>query len=79
MEAALAQKKGVIFITPHIGSWELLGQAIGERFVDAHGPMTALYRPARKAWMSELVAASRENRRVTLRRITPLLTGQNQQ
>jgi len=63
VEAALSAKKGVIFITPHIGSWELLGQAIGERFVDAHGPMTALYRPARKAWMSELVAASRENRR----------------
>jgi Kdo2-lipid IVA lauroyltransferase/acyltransferase len=63
VEAALSAKKGVIFITPHIGSWEMLGQAIGERFVDAHGPMTALYRPARKAWMSELVAGSRENRR----------------
>ena len=63
LEAALAEKKGVILITPHIGSWELLGQALAERFVDAHGPMTALYRPARKAWMSELVAGSRENRR----------------
>ncbi len=63
VEAVLSAKKGVIFITPHIGSWEMLGQAIGERFVDAHGPMTALYRPARKAWMSELVAGSRENRR----------------
>ncbi|HSV58774.1 MAG TPA: lysophospholipid acyltransferase family protein [Variovorax sp.] len=63
LEAALAAKKGVILITPHIGSWEMLGQAIAERFVDAHGPMTALYRPARKAWMTELVASSRENRR----------------
>jgi KDO2-lipid IV(A) lauroyltransferase len=63
LEATLAAKKGAIIITPHIGSWELLGQALAERFADAHGPMTALYRPARKAWMSELVAGSRENRR----------------
>jgi len=62
VEAALAAKKGVIFITPHVGSWELLGQAVAERFAAAYGPMTALYRPARKAWMSELVAGSRENR-----------------
>ncbi|MDM0114458.1 lysophospholipid acyltransferase family protein [Variovorax sp. J22R133] len=62
VEAALQAKHGVIFITPHIGSWEMLGQAIGERFVDAHGPMTALYRPPRKAWMTELVTGSRDRR-----------------
>lgn len=62
LEATLAAKRGVIIITPHVGSWELLGQAIGERFTDKFGPMTALYRPARKAWLSELVASSREGR-----------------
>jgi len=62
VEAALDEKRGAIFITPHIGSWELLGQAVAERYADRYGPMTALYRPARKAWMSELVASSRENR-----------------
>jgi len=62
VEAALASGEGVIFVTPHLGSWELLGQALAERFVDAYGPMTALYRPARKAWLSDLVAGSRDRR-----------------
>ncbi len=59
-EAALADRKGVITLTPHLGSWEMLGQAIGERFMGAHGPLTALFRPARKPWLQELVAGSRD-------------------
>ncbi|MDM0045378.1 lysophospholipid acyltransferase family protein [Variovorax dokdonensis] len=62
VEAALAERRGVIFLAPHVGSWELLGQAMAERFVDDFGPMTALYRPARKAWMTELVDGSRDRR-----------------
>ncbi|MBT2300523.1 lysophospholipid acyltransferase family protein [Variovorax paradoxus] len=62
LEAALAARKGVIIISPHIGSWETLGQAVGERFVDAYGPVTALFRPARKKWMAELIAGSRDRR-----------------
>ena len=58
-EAALARRKGVITLTPHLGSWEILGQAIGERFMAEHGPLTALFRPARKAWLQELVAGAR--------------------
>lgn len=59
-EAALADRKGVIIISPHLGSWEMYGQALGERFVERYGPLTALFRPARKSWMAELVAGSRE-------------------
>jgi KDO2-lipid IV(A) lauroyltransferase len=59
-EAALAARKGVILVSPHIGSWEILGQAVGERFFAAYGPITALFRPARKQWMAELVAGSRD-------------------
>src|SRR5688572_26617401 len=62
LEAALAARKGVILVSPHIGSWETLGQAIGERFVDAYGPITALFRPARKKWMAALIAGSRDRR-----------------
>ena len=58
-EAALTERKGVVTLTPHLGSWEILGQAIGERFVPQHGPLTALFRPARKPWLQELVAGSR--------------------
>ena len=52
----------MILVTPHIGCWEILGQAVGERFVEAYGPITALYRPARKTWMAELIAGSRDRR-----------------
>ena len=59
-EAALAEGRGVIIVTPHLGSWEMYGQAVGERFLEMHGPLTALFRPARKAWMARLIAGSRD-------------------
>jgi KDO2-lipid IV(A) lauroyltransferase len=61
-EAALAERKGVILVSPHIGSWETFGQAVGERFFETYGPITALFRPARKKWMAELMAGSRDRR-----------------
>jgi KDO2-lipid IV(A) lauroyltransferase len=59
-EAALAARKGVILVSPHLGSWESLGQAVGERFFELHGPITALYRPARKKIMADLLDGSRD-------------------
>jgi KDO2-lipid IV(A) lauroyltransferase len=63
LEAALAARQGVIIASPHVGCWEILGQALGERFVDAYGPITALFRPARKKWMAELIGAGSRERR----------------
>lgn len=54
-EEALKAKKGAIVVAPHLGCWELCGQAIAERFHPTYGPMTALYRPARKKWMAQLI------------------------
>jgi KDO2-lipid IV(A) lauroyltransferase len=59
-EAALAAKKGVILITPHLGCWEVAAQAIAERFAPAYGAMSILFRPARKAAIAPLVARSRD-------------------
>jgi Kdo2-lipid IVA lauroyltransferase/acyltransferase len=63
IEAAYARGKGVIFLTPHLGSFEMIGQAWGQDFgpTSKHdfGNFTVLFRPARKAWMAELVANSR--------------------
>jgi KDO2-lipid IV(A) lauroyltransferase len=59
IEAAYAAGKGVIFLTPHLGSFEMIGQAWGQDFHKDHGNFTVLFRPARKAWMAELVANSR--------------------
>jgi len=61
-EAAMQAKKGVILVAPHLGSWEMCGQAIGERFLAAYGPITALFRPARKKWMADLIAAGSRDR-----------------
>ncbi len=59
LEAALAQGRGLLMMTPHLGCFEVAAQAYAERF-GAHAPMTALYRPARQPWLRELVAASRD-------------------
>jgi len=57
--AAHALGRGIVFLTPHMGSFEVTAQAYAERFSADHGPITVLYRPARKAWLRELVDTSR--------------------
>ena len=58
-EAALQAGKGAIVMSPHLGCWEIGAQAIAERFGPRFGPLVALYRPARKAWLEPLVAQAR--------------------
>lgn len=55
IEAALRRGRGTLFLTPHLGCFEVTAQAYAERF----GPITVLFRPARKAWLRDLVALSR--------------------
>ena len=55
-EQAFAQGRGVIFIGPHCGSFELATQALAELY----GPLAALYRPARKAWLARLERIARD-------------------
>ena len=50
-----AQGRGIVFLTPHLGCFEVTAQAYAARF----GRITVLYRPARKAWLRDLVATSR--------------------
>ncbi|MEY4754573.1 MAG: hypothetical protein RJA44_2248 [Pseudomonadota bacterium] len=59
IDAALARGRGLLILTPHMGCFEMIGQAYAERWGAAQ-PMTALYRPARKPWLTELVARSRQ-------------------
>jgi len=54
----LAQGRGAIFLTPHLGSFEVAAQAYAERF-GARWPVTVLYRPARKAWLRQLEETAR--------------------
>lgn len=58
LEAALGAGRGVLLLSPHIGSFEVIAQSFAERYGATH-PMTALYRPARKEALRDLVAQSR--------------------
>jgi KDO2-lipid IV(A) lauroyltransferase len=58
-EAAMQAGKGAIIMSPHLGAWEIGAQAIAEKFGPTHGPLVALFRPARKAWLEPLVANAR--------------------
>ncbi len=59
IEAALAEQRGIIFLTPHLGSFEVTAQAYASRFGVAGAPMTVLYRPARQLWLRRIIEASR--------------------
>jgi len=59
IDAAHAQGKGIVFLTPHLGCFEVTAQAYAERYGPRYGPVTVLYRPARKRWLRPLVAQSR--------------------
>lgn len=59
IEAAQAHGAGVLFLTPHLGCFEIAAQAYAARFGLQH-PMTVLFRPARQAWLRDLVAGARQ-------------------
>jgi KDO2-lipid IV(A) lauroyltransferase len=58
VEAALEAGRGIVLLTPHMGSFEIAAQAYAERF-GARQPITVLYRPARQAWLRELEETAR--------------------
>jgi KDO2-lipid IV(A) lauroyltransferase len=61
VQAALDEGKGAIFLTPHLGCFEVIAQAIAQRI-----PLTALYRPPRKAALRPLMETARERHNLSL-------------
>ena len=59
IDAALAAQKGIVFLTPHMGCFEVTAQAYAARYGQAGTPMTVLFRPPRQRWLREVVSASR--------------------
>ena len=55
-DAAFARNQGVIFFSAHAGCFEIEPQALAELY----GPITAIYRPARKAWLARLQIIARD-------------------
>ena len=61
VKQAQAAGKGIIFLTPHMGSFE-----ITSRYYALHAPITVLYRPPKKAWLGPLVNKGRQHSNVLL-------------
>ena len=59
VNAAYAAGRGIVFLTPHQGCFELSVQAAALRWSATHGPITVLYRPARQAWLARVMETAR--------------------
>ncbi len=60
-EAALAAGNGLIFLTPHLGCFE-----ITSLYYAQHHPLGVLYRPPRKPWLAPLIESGRERGQIKL-------------
>ena len=54
-QAAVDQGRGAIFLTPHLGCFEIIAQVIAAKM-----PLTALYRPPRKSALQPLMEGARQ-------------------
>jgi len=63
VEAARARGKGIIFLTPHLGCFEISGIYVAERI-----PITVLYRPPKLAWLEQVVRSGRGRGQLRLAR-----------
>jgi Kdo2-lipid IVA lauroyltransferase/acyltransferase len=59
VEAALQLGRGVVFLTPHLGCFEITAQAYARQFGQRGQPITVLFRPPRQSWLRAVVARSR--------------------
>mgnify|MGYP002134874186 CR=1 FL=1 len=59
VEAAWARGKGIVFLTPHLGCFELSVQGAAARWSAQHGPITILYRPAKQPWLAQMMLSAR--------------------
>lgn len=54
VRAAQASGRGIIYASPHLGSWELLGL-----YVSTLAPLTTLYKPPKIQGLNDLIAGAR--------------------
>ena len=59
IDAALARGNGLIFLTPHMGCFEITPQAFARKYASSGQSITVLFRPPRKAWLAPLVNTAR--------------------
>lgn len=61
VEAARAAGKGIVFLTPHLGCFEITAQ-----YLSSFGDITVLYRPPKSAAAQELIQTGRKRARLHL-------------
>ena len=73
---AYADKRGIVFLTPHIGCFEITAQTVAERFSAQYGDLTVMYKPARQRWMADMLVYVRN--RPGLNTVTTSVSGVRQ-
>jgi KDO2-lipid IV(A) lauroyltransferase len=61
VQRAQSLGRGIIFVTPHLGCFEIAAQYVAQRM-----PLTVLYRPLRKKWIEPLVIGGRTRKHLRL-------------
>lgn len=61
VESSLAAGNGIIFLTPHLGCFE-----ITSLYYAQHHPLGVLYRPPRQLWLAPLIESGRERGQIKL-------------
>ncbi len=56
LRAGITQGKGVIIASPHLGSWELIGQ-----YLQMQHPLTCMYKPAKSAAVDSIMFEGRRH------------------
>jgi KDO2-lipid IV(A) lauroyltransferase len=59
LEAAIAERRPLVILTPHMGSFEVAARAYTARYGHLQ-PVTVLYRPARQPWLREFQEQARK-------------------
>lgn len=63
VEAARAEGRGIILLTPHLGCFE-----VAAFYVATHIPLTVMYRPPRMAWLEPMMRRGRGRGQIELAR-----------
>jgi len=61
VEAARREGKGILFLTPHLGCFEITAQ-----YYSQTAPITVLYRPPKQAWLQQMILEGRQRAQLKL-------------
>lgn len=59
LDSGYSAGRGVVFMTPHLGCFEITAQVVSTHYAARHGPITVLFREPRQRRFAEVVALAR--------------------